>query len=46
MLSAQKIGNVVEKYYEGSSLTIVMQDGPQAGQTVSIGKLKRRDYQT
>jgi bis(5'-adenosyl)-triphosphatase len=34
ILSAQKIGNVIEKEYDGTSLTLVMQDGPQAGQTV------------
>ncbi|KAI9264858.1 HIT-like domain-containing protein [Phascolomyces articulosus] len=34
MLSAQKIGNVVEKEYQCTSLTTVIQDGPQAGQTV------------
>ncbi|KAL0139802.1 HIT-like domain-containing protein [Mucor lusitanicus] len=34
MLSAQKIGNVVEKHYGCSSLTMTIQDGPQAGQTV------------
>ncbi|KAI7901561.1 HIT-like domain-containing protein [Cokeromyces recurvatus] len=34
MLSAQKIGNAVEKHYGCSSLTMTIQDGPQAGQTV------------
>ncbi|CAO3661518.1 unnamed protein product [Umbelopsis vinacea] len=34
ILSAQKIGKVIEKEYDGSSLTLAMQDGPQAGQTV------------
>ncbi|CAO3616367.1 unnamed protein product [Mucor fragilis] len=34
MLSAQKIGNVVEKHYGCTSLTMTIQDGPQAGQTV------------
>ncbi|CAO3669615.1 unnamed protein product [Rhizopus stolonifer] len=34
MLSAQKIGSVVEKHYLGTSLTMTIQDGPQAGQTV------------
>ncbi|KAL4208496.1 Bis-triphosphatase [Rhizopus microsporus] len=34
MLSAQKIGNVLEKHYHGTSLTMTIQDGPQAGQTV------------
>lgn len=39
MLSAQKIGNVVEKHYGCTSLTMTIQDGPQAGQTV---KRKRK----
>ncbi|KAI8364056.1 HIT-like domain-containing protein [Blakeslea trispora] len=34
MSSAQKIGKVVEKHYQGTSLTLTIQDGPQAGQTV------------
>ncbi|KAG2226292.1 hypothetical protein INT45_005964 [Circinella minor] len=34
MLSAKSIGNVVENAYECTSLTTVIQDGPQAGQTV------------
>ncbi|KAI9027421.1 HIT-like domain-containing protein [Phycomyces nitens] len=34
MLSVQKVGKVVEKFYNGSSLTMTIQDGPQAGQTV------------
>ncbi|KAF7721792.1 hypothetical protein EC973_004117 [Apophysomyces ossiformis] len=34
MLSSQKVGKVIEKYYEGTSLTMVIQDGPEAGQTV------------
>ncbi|KAG0177130.1 hypothetical protein DFQ28_011037 [Apophysomyces sp. BC1034] len=34
MLSAQKIGKVIENYYSGTSLSMVMQDGPEAGQTV------------
>ncbi|KAJ3333215.1 hypothetical protein HDU76_010536 [Blyttiomyces sp. JEL0837] len=33
-LSAQKIGNVVEKVYGASGLTFTVQDGPTAGQTV------------
>lgn len=36
ILSAQKIGKVIEKEYDGSSLTLAMQDGPQAGQTVHM----------
>ncbi|KAI8821676.1 HIT-like domain-containing protein [Fimicolochytrium jonesii] len=33
-LTAQKVGAVVEKEYKGESLTITLQDGPMAGQTV------------
>lgn len=36
ILSAQKIGKVIEKEYDGTSLTLAMQDGPQAGQTVNV----------
>ncbi|KAL0073798.1 HIT-like domain-containing protein [Phycomyces blakesleeanus] len=34
MISAQKVGRVVEKFFKGTSLTMTIQDGPQAGQTV------------
>lgn len=34
MVSAQRIGGVVEKHYKCTSLTLTIQDGPQAGQTV------------
>ncbi|KAI9265990.1 fragile histidine triad protein [Sporodiniella umbellata] len=34
MLSAQKIGSKIEKHYRCTSLTMTVQDGPQAGQTV------------
>ncbi|KAG2179879.1 hypothetical protein INT43_003665 [Umbelopsis isabellina] len=34
ILSAQKIGKVIEKVFNGTSLTLAMQDGAQAGQTV------------
>ncbi|GET00950.1 bis(5'-adenosyl)-triphosphatase isoform X1 [Rhizophagus clarus] len=33
-LSAQKVGKVIEREYKGTSLTFVIQDGPEAGQTV------------
>ncbi|RIA93746.1 HIT-like domain-containing protein [Glomus cerebriforme] len=33
-LSAQKIGKVIEREYQGTSLTFAIQDGPEAGQTV------------
>lgn len=31
---AQKVGTVVERAFEGTSLTLTIQDGPEAGQTV------------
>ncbi|ORY99889.1 fragile histidine triad protein [Syncephalastrum racemosum] len=34
IVSAQKIGNIIEGHYNGTSLTTVIQDGPEAGQTV------------
>jgi bis(5'-adenosyl)-triphosphatase len=34
ILSAQRIGKVIEKEFDATSLTMAMQDGPQAGQTV------------
>ncbi|KAK9766506.1 Dinucleoside triphosphate hydrolase [Basidiobolus ranarum] len=33
-VSAQSIGRVVEKEFQGESLSVVVQDGPYAGQTV------------
>ncbi|KAK4492140.1 hypothetical protein RD792_002937 [Penstemon davidsonii] len=33
-LAAQKIGHQLEAYHKASSLTLTIQDGPQAGQTV------------
>ncbi|XP_047965069.1 bifunctional bis(5'-adenosyl)-triphosphatase/adenylylsulfatase FHIT-like isoform X3 [Salvia hispanica] len=33
-LTAQKIGRQIESYHKASSLTVNIQDGPQAGQTV------------
>nr|XP_043636554.1 bifunctional bis(5'-adenosyl)-triphosphatase/adenylylsulfatase FHIT-like [Erigeron canadensis] len=33
-ISAQKIGKQLEIYHKASSLTLAIQDGPQAGQTV------------
>uniref|UniRef100_A0A8C4V0Y7 Bis(5'-adenosyl)-triphosphatase n=1 Tax=Falco tinnunculus TaxID=100819 RepID=A0A8C4V0Y7_FALTI len=32
--TAQRVGNVVEKHFCSTSLTISIQDGPEAGQTV------------
>ncbi|KAI8615091.1 HIT-like domain-containing protein [Chytriomyces sp. MP71] len=34
MKAAQRIGRIVEREYQGESLTITIQDGPAAGQTV------------
>ncbi|XP_051835947.1 bis(5'-adenosyl)-triphosphatase [Antechinus flavipes] len=31
---AQRVGNVVEKHFQGTSLTFSIQDGPESGQTV------------
>nr|AFK33921.1 unknown [Lotus japonicus] len=33
-LTAQKVGRQLESYHKASSLTLAIQDGPQAGQTV------------
>jgi bis(5'-adenosyl)-triphosphatase len=33
-ISAQKIGKVIEREYNAESLTLTIQDGPSAGQTV------------
>uniref|UniRef100_A0A493TRM5 HIT domain-containing protein n=1 Tax=Anas platyrhynchos platyrhynchos TaxID=8840 RepID=A0A493TRM5_ANAPP len=33
---AQRVGNVVEKHFGATSLTISIQDGPEAGQTVKV----------
>ncbi|XP_027930673.1 bifunctional bis(5'-adenosyl)-triphosphatase/adenylylsulfatase FHIT-like isoform X1 [Vigna unguiculata] len=33
-LTAQKVGTQLESYHKASSLTLAIQDGPQAGQTV------------
>ncbi|XP_032987508.1 bis(5'-adenosyl)-triphosphatase isoform X1 [Rhinolophus ferrumequinum] len=32
--TTQRVGSVVEKHFQGTSLTVAMQDGPEAGQTV------------
>lgn len=34
--SVQTIGRVVERIYGGSSLTVAIQDGPEAGQSVPV----------
>eukprot|EP00794_Sanderia_malayensis_P006356 gene6356-7084_t len=33
-VSAQKVSKIIEKEYEATSLSIAIQDGPEAGQTV------------
>ncbi|XP_068338387.1 bifunctional bis(5'-adenosyl)-triphosphatase/adenylylsulfatase FHIT-like [Pyrus communis] len=33
-ITAQKVGNQLESYHKASSLTLAIQDGPQAGQSV------------
>ncbi|XP_049589921.1 bis(5'-adenosyl)-triphosphatase isoform X2 [Syngnathus scovelli] len=40
--STQRVAEVVEKHYNATSLTIAIQDGPEAGQTV---KLQKHDKQ-
>ncbi|KAI1890936.1 hypothetical protein AGOR_G00158720 [Albula goreensis] len=32
--TTQRVADVVERHFQGSSLTIAIQDGPEAGQTV------------
>ena len=34
--SVRKISKVIEERYGGTSLTVSVQDGPQAGQTVQV----------
>ncbi|XP_041518602.1 bis(5'-adenosyl)-triphosphatase isoform X3 [Microtus oregoni] len=34
----QRVGSVVEKHFQGTSITFSMQDGPEAGQTVKLQK--------
>ncbi|KAF3829018.1 hypothetical protein GH733_003282 [Mirounga leonina] len=34
--ATQRVGLVVEKHFQGTSLTFSMQDGPEAGQTVKL----------
>ncbi|XP_026538632.1 bis(5'-adenosyl)-triphosphatase, partial [Notechis scutatus] len=35
--TTQAVGNIVEQHFGGTSLTISVQDGPEAGQTVKWG---------
>uniref|UniRef100_G1T296 HIT domain-containing protein n=1 Tax=Oryctolagus cuniculus TaxID=9986 RepID=G1T296_RABIT len=34
--ATQRVGTVVEKHFQGTSLTFSIQDGPEAGQTVKV----------
>ncbi|KAM8867639.1 bis(5'-adenosyl)-triphosphatase isoform 2-T2 [Synchiropus picturatus] len=34
--ATQRVANLVEKHFKASSLTIAIQDGPEAGQTVKL----------
>ncbi|KAM5279768.1 bis(5'-adenosyl)-triphosphatase isoform 2-T2 [Ctenodactylus gundi] len=36
--ATQRVGKVVERHFQGTSLTFSMQDGPEAGQTVKLEK--------
>ncbi|XP_062842742.1 bis(5'-adenosyl)-triphosphatase isoform X2 [Trichomycterus rosablanca] len=36
--TTQRVANAVEKHFNASSLTIAIQDGPEAGQTVKLQK--------
>ncbi|KAL0978531.1 hypothetical protein UPYG_G00171750 [Umbra pygmaea] len=33
-MTTQRVGDLVEKLFQASSITIAIQDGPEAGQTV------------
>lgn len=35
-ISAQKVGRIVEQVFGSSSLTVAIQDGPDAGQSVPV----------
>jgi hypothetical protein len=37
-LLAQRVGIVMQKQHDAPSLTIAIQDGPEAGQTVEVGQ--------
>ncbi|XP_059393546.1 bis(5'-adenosyl)-triphosphatase isoform X2 [Carassius carassius] len=42
-MTTQKIADVIEKHFQASSLTIAIQDGPEAGQTVKLQKHDREN---
>ncbi|XP_051768010.1 bis(5'-adenosyl)-triphosphatase isoform X2 [Ctenopharyngodon idella] len=40
-MTTQRVANGIEKHFQASSLTIAIQDGPEAGQTVKLQKHDR-----
>ncbi|XP_063113248.1 bis(5'-adenosyl)-triphosphatase isoform X4 [Cavia porcellus] len=42
----QRVGTVVERHFQGTSLTFSMQDGPEAGQTVKLEKHDKEEEDT
>ncbi|XP_042589614.1 bis(5'-adenosyl)-triphosphatase isoform X3 [Cyprinus carpio] len=42
-MTTQRIADVIEKHFQASSLTIAIQDGPEAGQTVKLQKHDREN---
>ncbi|XP_077058786.1 bis(5'-adenosyl)-triphosphatase isoform X3 [Siphateles boraxobius] len=40
-MTTQRVADGIEKHFQASSLTIAMQDGPEAGQTVKLQKHDR-----
>lgn len=42
-LSAHKIGPVLERHYDAQALTVSMQDGENAGQSVPHGESRRQE---
>ncbi|XP_041743580.1 bis(5'-adenosyl)-triphosphatase isoform X2 [Coregonus clupeaformis] len=41
--TTQRVADLVEKHFQASSLTIAIQDGPEAGQTVKLQKHDREN---
>ncbi|XP_069559343.1 bis(5'-adenosyl)-triphosphatase-like isoform X2 [Brachyistius frenatus] len=41
--TTQRVADLVEKHFNATSLTIAIQDGPEAGQTVKLQKHDRED---
>ncbi|XP_048879026.1 bis(5'-adenosyl)-triphosphatase isoform X2 [Brienomyrus brachyistius] len=44
--TVQRVADVVERHFQATSLTIAIQDGPEAGQTVKLQKHDREDQET